>query len=81
MAITSQVRSPLGYGEAMVDDWRGAGLIKASVCERRLKSAARGEPGGAVPTPPVFGIYSPHDQARAFLRPSPFPPALAGRPV
>jgi mRNA interferase MazF len=31
MAITGQVRSPLGYGEAMVDDWRGAGLIKASV--------------------------------------------------
>ena len=31
MAITSQVRTPLGFGEAMVDDWQGAGLIKASV--------------------------------------------------
>lgn len=31
MAITSQVRTPLGYGEAMVADWQGAGLVKASV--------------------------------------------------
>ena len=31
MAITSQVRTPLGFGEAMVTDWQGAGLIKASV--------------------------------------------------
>ena len=31
MAITSQVRTPLGFGEAMVGDWQAAGLIKASV--------------------------------------------------
>lgn len=31
MAITSQVRTPLGFGEAMVGDWQGAGLIKESV--------------------------------------------------
>jgi len=31
MAITSQVRTPLGYGEAMVSDWQAAGLIKSSV--------------------------------------------------
>ena len=31
MAITSQVRTPLGYGEAMVHDWEAAGLIKTSV--------------------------------------------------
>jgi len=31
MAITSQVRTPLGFGEAMVNDWRRAGLIKQSV--------------------------------------------------
>ena len=31
MAITGQVRQPLGFGEAMVGDWQGAGLIKASV--------------------------------------------------
>ena len=31
MAITSQVRSPLGFGEAMVADWQAAGLVKASV--------------------------------------------------
>lgn len=31
MAITSQVHQPLGFGEAMVADWQGAGLIKVSV--------------------------------------------------
>jgi mRNA interferase MazF len=31
MAITSQVRTPLGFGEAMVADWHGAGLVKESV--------------------------------------------------
>lgn len=31
MAITSQVRTPLGFGEAMVGDWQGAGLVKTSV--------------------------------------------------
>ena len=31
MAITSQVRMPLGFGEAMIGDWQIAGLIKSSV--------------------------------------------------
>ena len=31
MAITSQVRTPLGFGEAIVTDWQSAGLIKLSV--------------------------------------------------
>jgi mRNA interferase MazF len=31
MAITSQVRTPLGFAEAMVTDWPSAGLIKDSV--------------------------------------------------
>lgn len=31
MAVTSQVRTPLGFGEAMVGDWQGAGLVKESV--------------------------------------------------
>ena len=31
MAITSQVRAPLGFGEALVTDWQPAGLIKLSV--------------------------------------------------
>ena len=30
MAITSQVRTPLAFGEAMVGDWQGAGLVKTS---------------------------------------------------
>jgi mRNA interferase MazF len=31
MAITSQVRTPSGFGEAPVADWQAAGLIKPSV--------------------------------------------------
>ncbi|MFA7278461.1 MAG: type II toxin-antitoxin system PemK/MazF family toxin [Sterolibacterium sp.] len=31
MAITSQVRTPLGFGEALVTDWQAAGLVKPSV--------------------------------------------------
>src|SRR5450631_3988857 len=31
MAITSQIRQPLGQGEALLADWNSAGLIKASV--------------------------------------------------
>jgi mRNA interferase MazF len=31
MAITSQVRVPLGFAEAAVGDWQSAGLLKASV--------------------------------------------------
>jgi mRNA interferase MazF len=30
VAITSQVRMPLGFGEALVADWQGAGLVKTS---------------------------------------------------
>ena len=31
MAITSQVRQTLSFGDAMIADWQAAGLIKASV--------------------------------------------------
>jgi mRNA interferase MazF len=31
MAITSQVRNPLPFGETMIADWQSAGLVKASV--------------------------------------------------
>ena len=31
MAITSQMRLPLAFGEALVTDWQTAGLIKPSV--------------------------------------------------
>ncbi|WP_376694082.1 type II toxin-antitoxin system PemK/MazF family toxin [Wenzhouxiangella sp. EGI_FJ10409] len=30
-AITSQVRTPLAFGEAMIQDWQAAGLLKPSV--------------------------------------------------
>ncbi len=31
MTITSQWRTPLGFGETMIGDWQAAGLIKASL--------------------------------------------------
>lgn len=31
MAITSQVRQPLSTGEALLQDWQAAGLVKPSV--------------------------------------------------
>jgi mRNA interferase MazF len=42
MAITSQVRALLGYGKGMVDDWRGAGLNKASVLKPVLSTIEQG---------------------------------------
>lgn len=42
MAITSQVRAPLGFGEAMVADWQGAGLIKASVLKPVVATIEQG---------------------------------------
>ena len=31
MAVTSQVKTPLLFGEIMIADWQAAGLLKASV--------------------------------------------------
>jgi mRNA interferase MazF len=31
MAITSQIRTPLGFGEASINNWHAAGLIKPSL--------------------------------------------------
>jgi len=42
MAITSQVRTPLGFSEAMVADWQGAGLIKASVLKPVVTTIEQG---------------------------------------
>lgn len=42
MAITSQVRTPLGFGEAMVGDWQGAGLLKTSVLKPVFTTIAQG---------------------------------------
>ena len=42
MAITSQVRTPLGLGEAMVGDWQGVGLIKASVLKSVFTTIEQG---------------------------------------
>ncbi len=42
MAITGQVRQPLGFCEAMVADWQGAGLIKASVLKPVFSTVEQG---------------------------------------
>jgi len=42
MAKTSQVRTPLGFGEAMLADWHGAGLIKASVLQSVFTTIEQG---------------------------------------
>jgi len=31
LAITSRIRDPLGYGEALIQDWQQAGLMKPSI--------------------------------------------------
>lgn len=41
MAITSQVRPQLGFGEALVQDWQGAGLLKPSVLKPVLFTAEK----------------------------------------
>ena len=42
MAITSQVRTPLGFGEVMVGDWQSAGLIKASALKPVITTIEQG---------------------------------------
>jgi mRNA interferase MazF len=42
MAITSQVRQPLVFGEALVVDWQAAGLIKPSVLKPVLTTIEQG---------------------------------------
>lgn len=42
MAITSQVRTPLGFDEAMVSDWQGAGLLKTSVLKPVFATSEQG---------------------------------------
>jgi len=42
LAITSQIRPTLGFGEAFVAQWKQAGLIKASVFKPVLATIERG---------------------------------------
>ena len=42
MAITSQVRPSLGFGEALVADWQDAGLIKTSVLKPVVTTIEQG---------------------------------------
>lgn len=55
MAITSQVRTPPGFGEATVADWQVAGLIKPSVMKPVFTTI---EQGLVVRT---MGTLSPND--------------------
>lgn len=40
-AITSRVRSPLGFGEVLVQNWQTAGLVKPSVLKPVLFTAEK----------------------------------------
>jgi mRNA interferase MazF len=40
-AITSQVRTPLGFAEAMIQDWQAAGLLKPSVLKPVIMTAEK----------------------------------------
>jgi len=42
MAITSQIRTPLDFGEALLTDWQSAGLIKPSVLKPLLATIEQG---------------------------------------
>ena len=42
LAITSQLRMPLGCGEALVTDWQAAGLIKPSALKPVLTTIEQG---------------------------------------
>jgi len=42
MAITSRVRMPLSFGEAMIIDWRDAGLLEESVLEPVITTIEQG---------------------------------------
>jgi mRNA interferase MazF len=42
MAITSQVRQPVGFGEAVIADWESAGLLKPSVTKPVLATIEQG---------------------------------------
>lgn len=42
MAITSQLRQPLGFGEMFVANWQAAGLIKPSIFKPVLTTIEQG---------------------------------------
>jgi mRNA interferase MazF len=42
MAITSQIRTPLDFGEAQLVDWQSAGLVKPSVLKPLLATIEQG---------------------------------------
>jgi mRNA interferase MazF len=55
MAITSQVRQPLAFGEYLLQDWQQAGLLKPSVLKPLIATL---EQGAIVRT---LGRFSPVD--------------------
>ena len=42
MAITSQVREPLSFGETFVKSWKEAGLLKPSVMKPLIATVEQG---------------------------------------
>lgn len=41
IAVTSQVKTPLLFGETMISDWRAAGLLKLSVIKPVITTVQR----------------------------------------
>ncbi|OGP88611.1 MAG: hypothetical protein A2157_04600 [Deltaproteobacteria bacterium RBG_16_47_11] len=42
MAITGQVRSRIGIGEFLIEDWQGAGLLKPSAVKSAISTIEQG---------------------------------------
>ena len=41
MAITSQIRSKLGFGETIIEDWKAAGLLRPSLIKPIIFTAEK----------------------------------------
>ena len=61
MAITSQVLQPIGFGEAMVTDWQGAGLVKTSVLKPVFTTIEQGLVIRTMGTLSAADIKTPRD--------------------
>ena len=56
MAVSSQVRQPLAFGEALVSDWQAAGLIQMSVFKPVFTTIEQGLVIRTLGSPPDAGL-------------------------
>ena len=56
MAVSSQVRQPLAFGEALVSDWQAAGLIQLSVFKPLFTTIEQGLVIRTLGSPPDAGL-------------------------